>query len=318
MQLTERHAKIRAIAEFLSSLSEAEVDAILQSAGALGITSGGFDILSGEDKQAQISTLLWRQSDEVVERLPTERRPEIWAIAEFFSSLSQAEAAGILQSAGASGVTSSDFGSLSEEGKRAQISVLLWRESGQVVKMLLEFVPAVEELPIAAPAPSELSPSVLQVSESTRTSDGPIFIVHGHARGMLHEAVRVLERGTGRDVIVLHEQANAGRTILEKFEDYAGHVSFAVVLLTGDDQGGMRSSDDVQLRGRQNVIFELGFFFGKLGRTRVAVLLESNVEKPSDIDGLVYITLDQSGAWKYALARELEASGISIDRSRIP
>jgi predicted nucleotide-binding protein len=65
-------------------------------------------------------------------------------------------------------------------------------------------------------------------------------------------------------------------------------------------------------------VFELGFFFGKLGRRRVAVLLESNVEKPSDIDGLVYVSVDSAGAWKYALARELAAAGISVDQSRIP
>lgn len=90
------------------------------------------------------------------------------------------------------------------------------------------------------------------------------------------------------------------------------------MLLTGDDEGGIRSSDNLNLRGRQNVIFELGFFFGKLGRKRVAVLLESNVEKPSDIDGLVYISLDKAGAWKYSLAKELEAASIPVDRSRIP
>jgi predicted nucleotide-binding protein len=148
--------------------------------------------------------------------------------------------------------------------------------------------------------------------------DGPIFVVHGHAHAVLHEAVRVLERGTGREVTVLHEQPNAGRTILEKFEDHAVAAAFAVVLLTADDEGGVRTSDDMQLRGRQNVIFELGFFFGSLGRKRVAVLLEQGVEKPSDIEGLVYITLDAAGAWKYVLARELEAADISVDRSRIP
>jgi predicted nucleotide-binding protein len=97
-----------------------------------------------------------------------------------------------------------------------------------------------------------------------------------------------LERATGKEVIVLHEQANAGLTILEKFENYATDVSFAVVLLTGDDEGGVRASDETHPRGRQNVIFELGFFFGKLGRKRVAVLLEENVERPSDIAGPVY------------------------------
>jgi predicted nucleotide-binding protein len=65
-----------------------------------------------------------------------------------------------------------------------------------------------------------------------------------------------------------------------------------------------------QPRGRQNVIFELGFFFGKLGRERVCVLLAGGVEEPSDIAGLVYITIDAGGAWKYQLARELTAADI--------
>ena len=154
-------------------------------------------------------------------------------------------------------------------------------------------------------------------AKAASVPDGSIFVVHGHARETLLETVRVLERATGREVTILHEEANAGRTILEKFEDYANQVSFAVVLLTGDDKGGTRSSDSLKPRGRQNVIFELGFFFGKLGRMRVAVLHEKDVEKPSDIDGLVYITFDQAGAWKYDLARELEAAGISMHRSRI-
>lgn len=160
-------------------------------------------------------------------------------------------------------------------------------------------------------------PDVMPTAQATSAASGPIFVVHGHDRTALLETVRVLERGTGREVIILHEQANAGRTILEKFEDYAENVSFAVVLLTGDDEGGVRSSDAVHLRARQNVIFELGFFFGRFGRKRVVVLLEDNVERPSDIQGLVYITLDQRESWKYSLARELEAASIPVDRSRI-
>jgi predicted nucleotide-binding protein len=175
----------------------------------------------------------------------------------------------------------------------------------------------------ASPSSAELgaavvAPDVLSTPSAVRPSNGAIFVVHGHESEKKFETVLVLERATGREVIILNEVANAGRTILEKFEDWANRVSFAVVLLTGDDRGGTRSSHDLKPRGRQNVIFELGFFFGKLGRTRVAVLHENNVEKPSDIDGLVYITFDQSGAWKYELARELEAAGISVDRSRIP
>lgn len=149
------------------------------------------------------------------------------------------------------------------------------------------------------------------------STTAPIFLVHGHDHRLLHEVARVLERATGREVIVLHEQASRGRTVLEKFEDHAQLASFAVVLLTADDVGGAVGRQ-TKPRGRQNVVFELGFFFGKLGRARVCVLLEEGVEQPSDIAGLVYIAADASGSWKYRLSRELEAAGIQVAFDRIP
>jgi hypothetical protein len=153
--------------------------------------------------------------------------------------------------------------------------------------------------------------------ESDASEVAPIFVVHGHDHALLHQVLRVLERATSCDVTVLHEQANAGRTILEKFEAHAAFASYAVVLLTDDDVGGAVGATP-KPRGRQNVIFELGFFFGKLGRNRVAVLLAPGVEQPSDIAGLVYITIGSGGAWKYQLARELSAAGIHVAHERIP
>lgn len=157
------------------------------------------------------------------------------------------------------------------------------------------------------------APTAMGVSQAA-----PIFVVHGHDHGLLHQAVRVLERGTSREVVVLHEQANAGRTVLEKFEAHASEASYAVVLLTPDDRGGAQQQEQQQARARQNVIFELGFFFGRLGRDRVAVLLAPGVEQPSDIAGLVYIPVDAGGSWKYALARELAASDIQVALDQIP
>jgi hypothetical protein len=148
--------------------------------------------------------------------------------------------------------------------------------------------------------------------------DRPIF-VHGHDAEIRHQVVRVLEKSTGRDAIVLHEQPSGGRTILEKFEQHAEVAAYAVVLLTADDEGGpLAKPDERRPRGRQNVVFELGFFFGELGRDRVAVLLDPNVEKPSDIDGLMYIPIDPNGAWTQALAKELTGAGIKVDYARIP
>ncbi len=103
-------------------------------------------------------------------------------------------------------------------------------------------------------------------------------------------------------------------TIIEKFENYS-NVGYAVVLLTPDDtcflEGEGRETHSS--RARQNVIFELGFFIGKLGRSRVCSLYRENVELPSDYSGVTYIPYDQSGAWKLIVARELKQIGYSVD-----
>jgi len=246
---------------------------------------------------------------------PAERRKVIRAIAEFLSPLDEHEVDSYLRAAGSPEITPSGWGT-ETDGQIRQLGLMaiLRSVSDDVLGELLEFIPEAERPAISR----ELDSKPQSKRGIKHTADRPIFVVHGHAHAVLYEAVRVLEHGTGREVIVLHEQANAGRTILEKFEDHAVGASFAVVLLTGDDEGGARASTGKRLRGRQNVIFELGFFFGKLGRERVVVLLEESIEKPSDIDGLTYIELDKAGAWKQALARELEAAGILVDRSRIP
>ena len=151
------------------------------------------------------------------------------------------------------------------------------------------------------------------------TPGGPIFVVHGHADGRKYELVRLLDRTVNVPAIVLHEQANKGGTILEKFERHAQSASFAVVLLTGDDEGRLRAGDKpLAPRGRQNVIFELGVFIGLLGRERVVVLRDPDVEEPSDLSGLMYIPLDDAGAWRTSLLKELTEAGIKVDYSRIP
>ena len=140
-----------------------------------------------------------------------------------------------------------------------------------------------------------------------------IFLVHGHDDLALHESARFLEK-LQQDVVVLREQPNQGRTIVEKFEDYA-EVGFAVVLLTPDDTGGPTtvSVEKFQPRARQNVVFELGYFIGRLGRNRVCALYRTGVEIPSDYAGVLYVELDDKGAWRLQLAKELRAAGLPVD-----
>ncbi len=117
--------------------------------------------------------------------------------------------------------------------------------------------------------------------------------------------------------IILHEQPSKGQTLIEKIE-HNSDVGFAVVLLTGDDLGCMKGeTDNLKPRVRQNVVFELGYFFGLLGRKRVCALYESGVELPSDIQGLVYVQLDDPGHWKTSLAQELRAAGFDIDLTKL-
>jgi hypothetical protein len=131
------------------------------------------------------------------------------------------------------------------------------------------------------------------------------------------EVARVVQALTKNVPVILHEQPNGGRTIIEKFEDFAATAGYAIVLGTGDDLGRPMDGEETDLRPRprQNVVFELGFFFGALGRSKVALLHDENVERPSDTDGIVYIPIDPAGAWKMNLAREMAEAGIGIDWS---
>lgn len=147
------------------------------------------------------------------------------------------------------------------------------------------------------------------------TESRDIFIVHGHERASKEATARFLSQ-LGLNPIILHEQPNKGRTIIEKFEKHS-NVPFAIALLTPDDLGS--SKDNPQLsrpRARQNVIFELGFFIGKLGRKRVCALHQGETEILSDYKGVLFIEYDNKGAWKLKIARELKAAGIDIDLNR--
>jgi predicted nucleotide-binding protein len=142
-----------------------------------------------------------------------------------------------------------------------------------------------------------------------------IFVVHGDDEAARESVARLLER-LDLEPIILNEQVSRNQTIIEKIESYGREVAFAVVLLTPDDVGG-ETPEALQPRARQNVILELGYFIGRLGRDRVCALKRGEVEVPSDYDGVVYTPMDQAGAWKFALARELDAVGIAVDFNRV-
>ena len=139
-----------------------------------------------------------------------------------------------------------------------------------------------------------------------------VFIVHGHDEAAKESVARFIDK-LGLKPIILHEQANKSRTIIEKFESHSD-VAFAVVLMTPDDVGASaKKPNETKSRARQNVILELGFFLGKLGRDRVCALYKSDVETPSDFDGVLYVPMDAGNGWQLQLAKEIRAAGIAID-----
>lgn len=159
----------------------------------------------------------------------------------------------------------------------------------------------------------EASPAEdIQLSAQPREKSNRIFLVHGHDEQAKLAVARFLEK-LKLEPIILHEQPNRSRTIIEKFEAYAD-VAFAVVILSPDDVGAPKGNvSDLQPRARQNVVFELGFFIGHLERENVCALYKGEVQLPSDYDGMLYVPMDDRGAWKNDLARELKSVGIEFD-----
>ena len=141
-----------------------------------------------------------------------------------------------------------------------------------------------------------------------------IFIVHGHDEALKEKVSAVLRR-LKLDPVVLNEQANQGLSILEKIEKH-GAVGFAVVLFTSDDLGASKADHanaKYDERPRQNVVLELGYFWGKLGRDRVCLLNGVGDALASDLKGLGYTSILNGDAWKFELVRELKAAGYSVD-----
>lgn len=144
-----------------------------------------------------------------------------------------------------------------------------------------------------------------------------VFLVHGHDHAP-RNAVEAYLRRLGLEPVVLSDEPSRSRTIIEKLEAY-DDVDYAVIILTPDDIGAPASApDQLQPRARQNVILELGYFVGRLGRDFVAALLVGEVDLPSDVRGVAYIPYqDTNEVWKGLLLRELRHTHMPINLDAI-
>lgn len=157
------------------------------------------------------------------------------------------------------------------------------------------------------------------IDGNTTSTNRKVFVVYGHD-DIARTQLEALLRRWDLDPIILDQQASGGQTIIEKLEEYGSDVGYAIVLATPDDEGKAKTEDNYKSRVRQNVVLELGMFLSKLGRERVAILLKesANFEKPSDIQGLIYIPFQNKvDEVSISLIRELSRQGYTIDSNRI-
>ena len=162
--------------------------------------------------------------------------------------------------------------------------------------------------------PSDDAAELAARTDVLDTSNRNVFVIHGHDEAAKHELARFLKR-LEFDPVILSEQPSKGNTIIEKFNECAA-ASYAVALLTADDVGSRRHESVAKPRARQNVIFELGYFIGRLGRDRVCALTKGAPEIPSNYSGVVYIPME-SGDWQITLIRELREAGFTVDANKV-
>ena len=145
-----------------------------------------------------------------------------------------------------------------------------------------------------------------------------VFTVHGHDEAAKHAVARFIER-LGLEAIILDEQSGGLQAIIDKFEEQAEDIVFAIILLTPDDVGAAKAKqNEFQPRARQNVILELGYFIGKLNPNQVCLLYKEGVELPSGIRDVAYVPMDSADDWKLKLSQGMRKAGLPVDMSWVP
>lgn len=159
----------------------------------------------------------------------------------------------------------------------------------------------------------------MNTTKKKTTEKKDVFIVYGHDTTSRTQLDAMLRRW-GLNPLFLDQLPTEGQTVIEKLESAINKAPFGIVLATPDDKGySVKNPDQENYRARQNVVLELGMLLAKLGRKNVAILLKDpeNIERPSDIEGLIYIPFgnDLAKDASLKLAQEMTGAGYSIDIS---
>lgn len=204
------------------------------------------------------------------------------------------------------GTYSAHLDAQQNDTKTIRNAPLSWRPSTQQTNKRPTQAPVRQDFQQPEPTEQPINPA-------DKDSKQKVFIVHGHDDNLRMD-VELLVRTVGLKPIVLMDQANGGNTIIQKIQEY-GEVDYAIVLYTPCDEGRKKGSQDLEDRARQNVVFEHGYFIGRLGCNKVASLYKPDVELPNDMAGVVYIKTNSD--WKTQLLREFKKAGLRFDANEI-
>lgn len=192
----------------------------------------------------------------------------------------------------------------------------VYKDVDKKIHRLDSIIERLELVPLNSAAANVAStiPATLALPPRTKR----VFVVHGRDE-VAKTSLEVFLHEIGLEPIVLHRQADEGMTIIEKFEKHSD-VGYAFILLTPDEVAYLASEDGKpddqktkEYRARPNVIFEFGYFVGKLGRSRVCCLYTGNVSLPSDVSGMIYKRYERSiEEVAYSVIKDLKASGYSV------
>ena len=185
-----------------------------------------------------------------------------------------------------------------------------YKDIDKKIHRLDSLIERLELIPLAG----QVSPVATASQPTPQPRSKKVFVVHGHDE-VAKTSLEVFLHEIGLEPIVLHRQADEGLTVIEKFEKHSD-VGYAFILLTPDEvayvvaeAGKPEAERKIEVRARPNVIFEFGYFVGKLGRSRVCCLYTGNVSLPSDVSGMIYKKYEKSiEEVAYSVIKDLRAS----------
>ena len=174
------------------------------------------------------------------------------------------------------------------------------------------------------PEPSSLESTSLESSQPPETPLPPVknklFVIHGLDEKMNAPMIEFLI-SLGLEPILMRDKENSAKPIAVKFTQY-NDIDFALAILSGDDFVYRKENGKPQsshLKADQGVVFELGFWLGKLGRDRVIAFYydQKNFRCPTEFFDLRYVPFDKNGGWHWELVERLNQCNFKIDPKKL-